>query len=280
MTLPRTPYTGRSITFATMHGKELLAHEAFRSVLGASVTAPSGLDTDQLGTFAGDIPRTLSPHATARTKARLGMQIAGTSLGLASEGSFSSGFGPLVEHMEILLFIDDNLGLELVEGTVCVSPIPGGRRVHTADTALTFASAVGFPEQGVIVQGTANNHTTAYKNFRQTTDLEETVTSLLIDQSTVVIMPDYRAHMAPSRADTIRALCDQMAQRLATACPQCQAPGFGQVGVEHGVPCSLCWSATRVIAADIHGCGRCSHQARVPRNHTLADPQWCDDCNP
>lgn len=280
MTSPHTPYTGRSITFATMHGKEQLAQESFRSVLGATVTAPERLDTDQFGTFAGDIPRTLSPSAAARAKARLGMQIAGTTLGLASEGSFSSGFGPIVENMEILMFIDETLGLELVEGTIDTSPLPGGRRIYSTDDALTFASAVGFPEQGVVIQSTANSHTTAYKNFTQLKDLEETVEALLIDSSSVVILPDYRAHKAPSRAETIRTLCHQMACRLATPCPQCGAPGFGQVEVEYGVPCSLCRSATRVITADIHGCGRCKHRTRLARSQTLADPQWCDYCNP
>ena len=280
MTHPHTLYTGRSITFATMHGKEQLAEESFRSVLGATVTAPHGLDTDQFGTFAGDIPRTLSPHAAARTKARLGMQIAGTTLGLASEGSFSSGFSPIVENMEILLFIDDDRGLELVEGTIGTSPLPGGHRVHTAVAALAFASAVGFPEQGVVVQSTVDNHTTAYKNFTHLDELAQTVQTSLTEQATVVILPDYRAHKAPSRAETIRALCDQMARRLATPCPQCKTPGFGQVDVEHGVPCSQCRLPTRVIAADIHGCGRCDHRARVPRNQSTADPRWCDYCNP
>lgn len=280
MTHPHTEYTGRSISFATMHGKEQLAEESFRTVLGATVTAPHGLDTDQFGTFAGDIARTLSPHAAARTKARLGMQIAGTTLGLASEGSFSSGFGPIVENMEILMFIDDDRGLELVEGTIGTSPLPGGHRVHTADAALAFASAVGFPEQGVIVQSTADNHTTAYKNFTHLGELAQTVQTLVTEQATVVILPDYRAHKAPSRAETIRALCNQMALRLATPCPQCETPGFGQVDVEHGVPCSQCRLPTRVIAADIHGCGRCEYRARVPRNLTVADPRWCDYCNP
>ena len=93
-------------------------------------------------------------------------------------------------------------------------------------------------------------------------------------------MPDYRAHQAPSRAETIRTLRVQMAHRLATACPHCSTPGFGRVDVEYGVPCALCGSATQVIAADIHGCGQCEHCKRVPRELTATDPRWCDNCNP
>ncbi|MEC5152555.1 hypothetical protein [Cryobacterium sp. GrIS_2_6] len=114
MTRPRTAYIGRAITFATMHGKELLAHDAFQNLLGATGTAATGIDTDQFGTFAGDIPRPLSPRDSARAKAQLGMQIAGTGLGLASEGTFTSGFGLIVENIELLVFIDNTLGLEIV----------------------------------------------------------------------------------------------------------------------------------------------------------------------
>lgn len=280
MTQPDGVYAGRTITFATMHGKEELAREPFLRILGAIVSAPPTLNTDQFGTFAGDVPRALSPHAAARSKARLGMAVAGTTLGLASEGSFSSGFGPIVENSEILLFVDDDLGLELVEGTIRASPLPGGRRIRTAESAIAFATAAGFPEQGVVVQSIAEDRITAHKNFTQLDELEETVQSLLNGQESVVILPDYRAHMAPSRAATIRSLCDQMARRLATACARCQSPGFGQVDVERGVPCSLCSSATQLIAADIYGCGRCDNQARMPRGQGTADPRWCDVCNP
>ncbi|MBC7440960.1 MAG: hypothetical protein H7311_00255 [Ramlibacter sp.] len=280
MTRPLTAYTGRAITFATMHGKELLAHDAFQNTLGATVTAATGLDTDQFGTFAGDIPRPLSPGDAARAKAQLGMQTAGTTLGLASEGTFTSGFGLLVENSELLIFIDDTLGLEIVERSVTTSPVAGGRRIISADEALTYASAIGFPGQGVILQGTQNHLTTAHKNITQLEVLGDTVDALLKQRQSVVILPDYRAHKAPSRAAAIRALCEHMAQRLATECPDCRAPGFGHINVEHGVPCSFCGSATQAVAADIQGCGRCGHQTRTPRNHAHADPEWCDHCNP
>ena len=48
MTQRSSAYTGRTVTFATMHGKELLARDAFHHILGATVTAPRALDTDQV----------------------------------------------------------------------------------------------------------------------------------------------------------------------------------------------------------------------------------------
>jgi hypothetical protein len=280
MTRHPAHYQGGQIVFATMHGKENLAKDAFREVLGATVTAPKGLDTDQFGTFAGDIPRTLTPRDAARVKARLGMRIAGTPLGLASEGSFNAVLGPLVQHMELLLFIDDDLGLELVEGTLTTSALPGGRSITTPSQARHFAEALRFPAQGVILQSKKDGVTIAHKNLANLDQLQLSVEALLFDGSTVNILPDYRAHRSPSRADTIRTLCTQMAQRLATECPTCHTPGFGQVDVEHGLPCSQCGSATHVIAADIQACGKCDHRTRIPRGPINADPTWCDYCNP
>ena len=124
------PYAGARIAFATMHGKEQLARHAFLDTLGADVIAPADLDTDQFGTFSGEIARTLSPRAAALAKARLGMQLAGVPYGLASEGSFNSGLGFLVEHHEALIFIDEIRDLELAEGTITTSPLPLSCRDH------------------------------------------------------------------------------------------------------------------------------------------------------
>lgn len=273
-------YDGAAVTFATMHGKELLASTAFREILGATVTAPPDLDTDQFGTFAGDIPRTLAPLAAARVKARLGMRMTGAAFGLASEGSFGSGLGYLVENREILVFIDEGRGLEVVEAAMNTSPLPGARSIRSAPDALAFASSVGFPNQGVIVQSTLERQTTAHKTITRLADLESIVTKLLQDDASVTILPDYRAHKSPSRASIIRVLSERMARRLRTTCPACEAPGYGQVDIERGVPCSLCGGATQVIAADICGCALCEHRTRIARDLTLADPRWCDYCNP
>ena len=59
------PFAGARIAFATMHGKEQLARHAFLDTLSADVIAPADLDTDQVGTFSGEIARTLSPRAAA-----------------------------------------------------------------------------------------------------------------------------------------------------------------------------------------------------------------------
>ena len=217
----------------------------------------------------------------ARAKARLGMQIAGNPLGLASEGTFATGFGPVVENTELLLFLDDELGLELVEGFVGVSALPQSRRIQNSRDALAFACSVGFPRQGVILQTAPDGPPpSVHKNITHLDQLRDTAERLLSEHGTIVISPDYRADQAPSRARTIRGLCVQMAERLATQCPHCHAPGFGRIDVERGVPCAPCGTPTQLIAADLIGCVACPRRERQPRDIRRADPKWCDDCNP
>jgi hypothetical protein len=279
MTPSARPYAGERIVFATMHGKEALARAPFHDILGARIIAPDHLDTDQFGTFSGEIPRTLAPRTAARVKAQLGIHLARTPYAIASEGSFSSGFGPVVEHDEILLFLDASRGLELLESTRLTSPLPAGRRVSSVDAALAYAAAVEFPHQGVIVRGGTDQHLIA-TSLSSTAELRRKVTDLLELAPQVTLEPDYRAHRCPRRAAVIRTLATQMAERLDTGCPACDTPGFGRIDVERGLPCDECALPTHVIAADILGCGLCTHTERRARPERTAAAHWCDGCNP
>ena len=60
------PYAGLRAVLATMHGKDAAIVPVFQERLELSVVTPSAIDTDALGTFTGEIPRsgTISPsHA-------------------------------------------------------------------------------------------------------------------------------------------------------------------------------------------------------------------------
>lgn len=275
----RTPYTGSTIAFATMHGKERLAREAFRTFLGAAVVAPTGIDTDRFGTFAGDIPRLLTPLEAARAKVRLAIDSIGLPAVLASEGSFTTEFGWTTRQSEHVLFWDENRGIELIESCATSFTVPPGRHVSTSTQATSYARSLGFPDQGLIVQAHHEHGIVAHKELRSQVDLELAVERLLGENLEVSVLPDYRAHRSPARAEIIRTLCARMARRLATPCPGCGAPGYGRVSAIPGLPCSLCGTPTHRPAADVHACARCEiTHTRQRTSH--ADPQWCDACNP
>lgn len=50
-------YRDRQVSLATMHGKERAIALPFSRALGLRVVLPSGLDTDALGTFSGEVKR-------------------------------------------------------------------------------------------------------------------------------------------------------------------------------------------------------------------------------
>ena len=264
-----SPYRGEVIAFATMHGKERLARDAFRDVLGADVIAPVGLDTDAFGSFSGEVPRTRSPLDTARAKARLALTRSNASAALASEGSFRSDFGWLTRHQELLVFVDDVRRIEIVEAFTGPIDLPPAREVASGERAVAFAEAMGFPRQGVMVHADRAQGTEVAKELRTATALAEHVDRLAREGVSVTITPDYRAHRSPARSEVIRRLSLRIAERLASPCPACATPGYGRTDVRRGLACGDCGEPTSLPLADVHGCA-------PPR----AEPRWCDRCNP
>jgi hypothetical protein len=283
VSVPSTsPYLDRRVVFATMHGKEKAAREPFERELGAEVVAAVGLDTDQFGTFSREVERTLTPRLAARAKARLSIKLTGERFALASEGSYSSSFGPVVVHNELLLFVDDERGFELIESATTATSLAGARRCANLAAALEHATRIGLPEQWVMAHSQVGSELIVRKGLRSLDDLETVAAALLKASAdhTVIVEPDLRAHASPSRATVIAHLSERMAARLATPCPRCATPGFGAVDVERGLPCRDCGEPTKGIIADLRGCALCDRVDRVERPERTSSPEWCDACNP
>lgn len=88
--MPPSPlcYEHETAVLATMHGKQVAVGPPFREILGLKLRLPDDIDTDALGTFTGEVERKGTMLETAIAKARLGMELTGSKLGLASEGSY------------------------------------------------------------------------------------------------------------------------------------------------------------------------------------------------
>jgi hypothetical protein len=254
-------YRGRTVVFATRHGKERQAEAPFRELLDARVVAPDEIDTDRFGTFTGDVPRTATPWRTALDKARLGVELTGIPLALASEASYGGAWWA-GRHHELLLFHDSARDITLAEEASASSTDP---------TAVHAVAVAG--RDGAVV---------ARKGLADADALAAAVAELLGGggDARVRVGPDHRAHADPSRQSVIAGLCTRMAERLARPCPDCRMPGWGLVDVERGLPCALCGTPSAAVAADVHGCGSCGATRAVPRAERTVDPRWCDACNP
>ena len=276
-------YQGRQVALLTKHGKERVIPLVLDAVLGCQVGLVTGYDTDLLGTFTRNIPRVGTQLNAARIKARLGMDLAGLPTGVASEGSF--GADPLTRmlswNVEMVIWIDDILGIEVV-GVAC-----GATRFSHVLTANweeveTFARAAGFPEHGLVARPHTEDDPRIRKDITDWETLREAFrwASGEAGNGCAFLEADARAHMNPTRMGMIGKAAQDLAGKLCTLCPTCDAPGFQMAERISGLFCEDCCTPTRESRADIHRCARCGHQVTVERPEKVASASRCDYCNP
>ena len=267
--MSRHPYAKQRIGLATMHAKERAVAPPFRRLLDAEVIVVPCLDTDQLGTFSGEIPRPGDLVHTALLKADLVFDRLDVDCALASEGSY----GPIdrlplsAGGLEILAFIDNRRGIRLVETL----------RTHRTNWRLWRFKAgspdvvkavlsLGFPRFGVFVIAGSDPS----RPVKDLTRLDEVVAA--VDREAgrsadgeAILIADMRAHRNPTRMRVLRALSYRLARRLALLCPKCGAPGFGHLDSRRGLPCEDCGAPTHWIDFEIDGCSACGHAVVRPR---------------
>ena len=268
-------YHGRRVALATQHGKLRALAPPLARRLGL-VVEPAAIDTDAFGTFTGTTVRTGTAAEAALAKARAGMAAAGLDLGLASEGSFGPHpwlpFG--AGGVETLAFIDAPRGLELTLSAVSRRTNFAQHEVSAGTDIAAFLTRVGFPSHALVVKGPDGDVLA--------TGVQDMATLSPLAWPGNRLETDMRAHMNPTRMAAIRSLAGRLAARLAALCPDCGAPGWGQVDLLRGLPCSSCNQPTQGVMAIIDGCTVCHHRETRPRPDgvTAASPASCDWCNP
>ena len=116
-------YHGITLHFATKHGKEKTLAPLFHS-LGMKCEAVP-VDTDEFGTFSGEVERKGTVRETLRKKIGAALKCAPNErLFLANEGSFGPHpfLGFLQTDLESLLFWDQELGIEIYAEFLCLNP--------------------------------------------------------------------------------------------------------------------------------------------------------------
>ncbi|WP_407529351.1 DUF6671 family protein [Methylobacterium oryzisoli] len=280
-------YRGAAVVLATMHGKAQAIAPPFADHLSLIVKPSVGLDTDQLGTFSGEIPRQGTMLEVAVRKARLGMHAAGLPLGLASEGSFGSH--PAVPFlpvgMELLVFVDEERGLAIHESLVDESTNFAHFVIIPGESVEPFLERVGFPAHGLIVRPNEGNPLPALtKGITDQAALEQAVreAGAISPDGAARLETDMRAHLNPTRMRSLGVLAERLARRVATLCPTCSAPGFGRTGTLSGLICEECDEPTEMVASEVFGCAACDHREVRVRSDGLsrAPARSCPLCNP
>jgi hypothetical protein len=280
------PYTGQRVAFLTQHGKERVVSPILARFPGCKVERVSGFDTDDLGTFTRDIPRYGNQLEAARRKARIGMQLSGASLGLASEGSFGPDphTGMFPWNVEVLLFIDDIRKIEIVG--VHQGPANSDHAWVSEWSELeAFAHRVGFPKQFLVLRPHSENDPRLRKGLDDWSSLRAAfawVKHLGSADARIFVERDLRAHAHPERMDNIAKAAQNLAEKLNSCCPQCRTPGFSAIEAIPGLPCAACAMPTRDYRGEVWGCASCDYHERRGRGDgvRVADPAHCDYCNP
>ena len=276
-------YRDQQVALLTQHGKEGVIVPVMAKLLGCRVEKVEGFDTDLLGTFTRDIAREGSQLDAARKKARIGMELSGFSIGIASEGSFGTDpfTGMLPWNRELLIWIDDRLGIEII-ATSAGKTNCSHRLIESWEEAEDFARSAGFPEHHLVVRPADENHPELRKGLADWASLEDAVCWVLYfaPNRRAFIETDMRAFANPTRLENIRLAAEDLARRLISLCPACSAPGFALAGQVRGLPCENCGIPTNEVKADIHRCVRCEHQMLVERERKYASARYCYYCNP
>ena len=282
---PGHPYAGRTAVLSTKHDKLSLIGPPFERAVGLRVEAIA-VDTDALGTFAGDIPRLGAPLDTAVAKARLGMRAAGQKLGIASEGSI----GPhpaapfAVADRELVVLVDDDADIVLWETHSSWDIVTATATVRPGENLEPFITKSGFPAHQLIVRPNSGPVYPIHKGVRILGDLTTAISECasVATDGFARVETDLRAHACPSRRAIIADAAQRLARRIAARCPACGAPGWGRVDVLLGVPCAWCGAEVARPRAEIDGCPACEHREARPviPPETYADPGECPACNP
>jgi hypothetical protein len=212
------------------------------------------------------------------------MELAGTQLGLASEGSFGADpyTGLLPWNIELLIWIDDTAGVEVVgmaEGAARNAHIQSGDWSTIAD----FAERQGFPAHQLIIRPEGESDRRIYKDIDDWDRLKSCYNMAVAQSSNgeVFVESDLRAFANPSRMARIGEAAADLLQRLLSRCPACEAPGFWISQRVRGLPCASCRLPTSVFQSEIWACQRCKHEHAASRSDLAeADPAHCDYCNP
>lgn len=276
-------YRGKTVAFLTQHGKETLIGPVLQAAVGCTVVRVQGYDTDLLGTFSGEVQRADSQVQTARLKARIGMDLTGSRLGLASEGSFvPDPFGGLMPwNIEVLVWIDEEHQLEIV-GMAQGPARSQHRALRWLPDLEKFALEAGFPEHHLILRPQSESDPRMRKGLSDWPALRQAFGQCQQDADNQLVYAenDHRAFCNPTRQAMILRAANDLVKKIQSACPACDMPGFSITGHTPGLPCRLCGHATRLARSYTWQCQACDHQQEQVTPEAYADPGRCDACNP
>ena len=277
-------FNKRSLVIATKHHKDQVILPLLEKSIGVSCHVPHDFDTDQYGTFSGEIERNNDPLNTVRNKCLNAMKLYGYDLGIASEGSF--GPHPTLYFIpgddEILMLIDNKNKLEIVVREISTDTNFSGQFIENKIQLKEFAEKIKFPSHGLIAKKSPNDVTDIEKGIVTWDRLFYVFDYFLNNYNSIYLETDMRAMYNPTRMNVIEKAVVKLTEKLNRLCPKCHTPGFGITDYKKGLPCGLCKFPTNSTLSVIYKCQKCDFniEEKFPHGKNSEDPMFCDICNP
>lgn len=278
-------FKGRKLLIATKHKKETVIAPLFEEALQLQQVSTSTFDTDQLGTFSGEIERTVSPLAAAKAKCLKALeQEPSFDLVIASEGSF----GPhphipfLPANEEILLLYDQKNKLEIWANSLSTNTNFASKPISSEEELSTYANQIQFPGHGLILKISQAKQPLIIKDIDSFTELIQVYRRYHTKEAAIIAETDMRAMRNPTRMKHIQSTAQKLLNKVKSSCPNCQWPGFSVKRIISGLPCQACLSPTRSPLLYWYCCEKCDFASSVhfPQGKQYEDPGHCDRCNP
>lgn len=279
----RSLFSGRKIAIATMHRKERVIAPILKNELGLSPFVPI-MNTDELGTFSGEVERKLNPLDAARRKCRIAMELTDCDIAISSEGSFGSHpylFFSRADD-EIVVLIDRKNNIEIVGRALTASTNLDGILAVSVDDVIAFADKVGFPSHGLILKDKEHNAVIINKSIVNPEQLLNFIQQWFLTHDHIWVETDLRAMNNPTRMKVIETATHDLIKKMKSTCPSCKHPGFWIVDAIAGLKCSTCYNPTRSTLAHLYQCSVCKHKLlkEYPDGLEFEEPMYCDFCNP
>ncbi len=276
-------FKSRKIVIATKHQKEQVIAPLLLKEFGMIAITTPQLDTDLLGTFTGEIERTLSPIEAARKKCYLAMEQTNCNMAIASEGSFGPhpGLFLVPADDEILILIDKENNIEIIAREVSTQTNFNTAIITDYAQLRKFANRALFPSHALIIRNEKNSNMEIVKGITNWDDLNATFYHFMQKYGKVHVETDMRASYNPTRMQVIEKATVQLIKKMQCTCPQCKAPGFSITNVKRGLPCGLCNMPTQIPKSNLYTCAQCHFiKEETIANKQFEDPMYCNFCNP
>jgi len=277
-------FNQRLLLIVTKHQKERVISPLFEKAFRLKSRVSSNFDTDSMGTFTGEVERRDDALTTLRDKCLRAMDLEGSDLAVANEGSFGPHpqliFTPVDSEMAI--FIDKQNQIEIVASVTSMSTNFCGRFVDTYEDLLKFASDCHFPSHAMILRKDQGSKQDIFKGIVSEEQLFIAYSFLKNKYSLVFAETDMRALYNPSRMLVIESVFEKLISKINSVCPQCKTIGFDIIDFKTGLPCNQCGFKTRSVLAHLYQCKKCHHaeERSYPNSILTEDPMYCDICNP